>query len=188
MHCNNLRLVLGLGLVRVSSKVRVKVRVSVLVRVSIRTSWVVNFALFRCYWPVIYTRPVKLFVVWLYRLLCYAEAYRQLPAPTVPIRYDETWDTHRMLSSSRLPCINCVLCFTSSTTRLFVCLPTTSGEAFTDRWEVSGGGPVWTDDAGIGSADTAPDAFIAYRIYKWSDLAFRSTAVVWRRQVAPSLW
>jgi len=39
MHCNNLRLVLGL--VRVSSRVRirVKVRVSVLVRVSIRTSW-----------------------------------------------------------------------------------------------------------------------------------------------------
>ena len=64
MHCNNLRLVLGLGLIRVSSKVRVKirvkvkVRVSVLVRVSIRTSWVVNFAaLFRCYRPVIYTRP-----------------------------------------------------------------------------------------------------------------------------------
>ena len=52
MHCNNLRLVLGLGLVRVSSRVRVrirvKVRVSVMVRVSIRTSWVVNFALFRC--------------------------------------------------------------------------------------------------------------------------------------------
>jgi len=43
MHCNNLRLVLGLGLVRVRSRVRVKVRVSVLVRVSIRTSWVVNF-------------------------------------------------------------------------------------------------------------------------------------------------
>jgi len=43
MHCNNLRLVLGLGLVRVSSRVRVrvKVRVSVIVRVSIRTSWVV---------------------------------------------------------------------------------------------------------------------------------------------------
>jgi len=41
MHCNNLRLVLGLGLVRVSSRVRV----SVLVRVSIRTNWVVNFAL-----------------------------------------------------------------------------------------------------------------------------------------------
>jgi len=62
MHCNNLRLVLGLGLVRVSSRVsvriRVKVRVSVLVRVSIRTSWVVNFALFRCYRPVIHTRPV----------------------------------------------------------------------------------------------------------------------------------
>jgi len=61
MHCNNLRLVLGSGLVRVSSRVRVrvrvKVRISVLVRVSIRTSWVVNFALFRCYWPVIYTRP-----------------------------------------------------------------------------------------------------------------------------------
>jgi len=60
MHCNNLRLVLGLGLIRVSSRVRVrirvKVRVSVLVRVSIRTSWVVNFALFRCYRPVIYTR------------------------------------------------------------------------------------------------------------------------------------
>jgi len=47
MHCNNLRLVLGLGLIRVSSRVRVSVkdRVSVLVRVSIRTSWVVNFAL-----------------------------------------------------------------------------------------------------------------------------------------------
>ena len=63
MHCNNLRLVLGLGLVRVSSRVRVrirvKVRVSVLVTVtvSIKTSWVVNFALFRCYQPVIYTRP-----------------------------------------------------------------------------------------------------------------------------------
>ena len=59
MHCSNLRLVLGLGLVRVSSRVRirVKVRVSVMVRVSIRTSWMVNFALFRCYRPLIYTRP-----------------------------------------------------------------------------------------------------------------------------------
>ena len=61
MHCNNLRLVLGLGLDRVSSRVRVrirvKVRVSVMVRVSIRASWVVNFALFRSYRPVIYTRP-----------------------------------------------------------------------------------------------------------------------------------
>ena len=63
MHCNNLTLVLGLGLVRVSSRirvrirVRVKVRVSVMVRVSIRTSWVVNFALFRRYRPVIYTCP-----------------------------------------------------------------------------------------------------------------------------------
>jgi len=61
MHCNNLRLILALGLVRVSSRVsvriRIKVRVSVMVRVSIRTSWVVNFALFRCYRPVIYTRP-----------------------------------------------------------------------------------------------------------------------------------
>jgi len=61
MHCNNLRLVLGLELVRVSSsvrvRIRVKVRVSVVVRVSIITSWVVNFALFRCYRPVIYTRP-----------------------------------------------------------------------------------------------------------------------------------
>jgi len=63
MHCNNLRLVLGLGLVRVSSRVRVrvrirvKVRVSVMVRASIKTSWVVNFALFRCYQPVMYTRP-----------------------------------------------------------------------------------------------------------------------------------
>jgi len=28
-----------------------------MVRVSIRISWVVNFALFRCYRPVIYTRP-----------------------------------------------------------------------------------------------------------------------------------
>ena len=61
MHCNNLRLVLvlGLGLVRVSSRVRVrirvKIRVSVMVRVSIRRSWVVNFALFRCYRPA-YTR------------------------------------------------------------------------------------------------------------------------------------
>ena len=57
MHCNNLRLILGLGLVRVSSRVRV--RVSVLVRVSIRTNWVVNFALFCCYRPVIYTRPTS---------------------------------------------------------------------------------------------------------------------------------
>ena len=59
MHCNNFRLVLGLGLVRVNSRVRigVKVRVSVMVRVSIRASWVVNFALFRCYRSVIYTRP-----------------------------------------------------------------------------------------------------------------------------------
>jgi len=61
MHCNNLRLVLGLELVRVSSRVRVKIRVRVRVsvmvrvRVSIRTSWVVNT--FRCYRPVIYTRP-----------------------------------------------------------------------------------------------------------------------------------
>ena len=61
--CNNLRLVLELGLVRVSSRVRVrirvKVRVSVMVRVSIRTSCVVNFALFCCYRPVIYTRSRK---------------------------------------------------------------------------------------------------------------------------------
>jgi len=61
MHYNNLRLVLGLGLVKVSSRVRVrirvKVRVSVVVRVSIRTSWVVNFPLFRCYRPVMYTCP-----------------------------------------------------------------------------------------------------------------------------------
>jgi len=61
MHCTNLRLVLGLGLVSVRSRVRVrirvKVRVSVMVRVSIRTSRVVNFVLFRCYRPVIYTRP-----------------------------------------------------------------------------------------------------------------------------------
>jgi len=59
MHCNNLTLVLGLGLVRVSSRVmvRVTVRVSVVVWVSIRTSWVVNFTLFCCYRPVIYTRP-----------------------------------------------------------------------------------------------------------------------------------
>ena len=57
MHFNNLGLVLGFGLVRVSSRVRVRIRVSVMVRVSIRTSWVVNFALFRCYRPVIYTRP-----------------------------------------------------------------------------------------------------------------------------------
>ena len=61
--CINLRLVLGLGLVRVSSRVRVRIRVkigvSVMVRVSIRTSWVVNFTLFRhnFYRPVIYTRP-----------------------------------------------------------------------------------------------------------------------------------
>jgi len=49
MHCNNL-VVLGLELVRVCSsvrvRIRVKVRVSIMVRVSIRTSWVVNFALF----------------------------------------------------------------------------------------------------------------------------------------------
>jgi len=63
MHCNNLKLVLGLGLVRVSSgvrvRIRVKVRVSVMVRDSIRTSWVVNFALFRCHRPVINTHPAK---------------------------------------------------------------------------------------------------------------------------------
>jgi len=67
MHCNNLRLVLGLGLVRVSSRVRVRirvrVRVSVMVRVSIRRSWVVNFVLFRCYRSVIYTRPVLVLFV-----------------------------------------------------------------------------------------------------------------------------
>jgi len=55
MHRNYLRLVLGLGLVRVSSRVRVRIKIKV--RVSITTSWVVNFALFRCYRPVIYTRP-----------------------------------------------------------------------------------------------------------------------------------
>ena len=75
MHCNNLRLVLGLGLVKVSSRVRVrirvKVRVSVMVRVSIRTSWVANFALFGCYRPVNFTRPhtrifTTLFVIVLY--------------------------------------------------------------------------------------------------------------------------
>jgi len=66
MHCNGLRLVLGLALVKVSSRVRVrirvklKVRVSVMVRVSIRTSWVVNFALFRFYRPVIYTHFTSL--------------------------------------------------------------------------------------------------------------------------------
>jgi len=38
-------------------RIRIKVRVSVMVRFSIRPSWVVNFALFRCYRPVIYTRP-----------------------------------------------------------------------------------------------------------------------------------
>ena len=47
-----LRLLLGLGLVRVSSRVsvriRVKVMISVMARVSTGTSWVVNFALFRC--------------------------------------------------------------------------------------------------------------------------------------------
>jgi len=60
MHCNDW-LVLGLGLVRVSSmvRIRVKVRVSVMVRVSIRGSWVVNFALFCCYLPVVYTCPVS---------------------------------------------------------------------------------------------------------------------------------
>ena len=44
--------------------VRVKGRVSVLVRVSIRTSWVVNFTLFRCYRPVIYTRPLRIGKIW----------------------------------------------------------------------------------------------------------------------------
>ena len=43
---------------RVRVRIRVKVRVSVMVRLSIRTRWVVNFALFRGYWPVIYTRPL----------------------------------------------------------------------------------------------------------------------------------
>jgi len=36
-----------------------------MVRVRIRTSWVVNFALFRCYRPVIYTRPAKFhYTIW----------------------------------------------------------------------------------------------------------------------------
>jgi len=43
MRCKNLRLILGLGLVRVSSRFRVRisvdVRVSVMVRVSIRTHY-----------------------------------------------------------------------------------------------------------------------------------------------------
>ena len=34
-----------------------------MVRVSIRTSWVVNFALFCCYRPVIYTRPVDMVTI-----------------------------------------------------------------------------------------------------------------------------
>jgi len=36
-----------IGLLAFRHRIRVKVRVSVMVRVSIRTSWVVNFALFR---------------------------------------------------------------------------------------------------------------------------------------------
>jgi len=63
---NNLRLVLGLGLVRDSSRVRVrirvKVRVRVMVRVSIRTSWLVKFAQFCCYRSVICTCPLTLIV------------------------------------------------------------------------------------------------------------------------------
>jgi len=64
VHCsNNLRLVLGLGFVRLGSRVRVtirvNIRVSVMVRVSITISWVVNFAIFRCYRPVIYTHPLR---------------------------------------------------------------------------------------------------------------------------------
>ena len=42
---------------RLRVRIRFKVRVSVMVRVSIKTSWVVNFAILRCYRPVIYTRP-----------------------------------------------------------------------------------------------------------------------------------
>jgi len=61
---NNLRLVLGSGLVvvsrRVRVRIRVKVRVSVMVTVSNRTSWVVNFAVFRGYPPVIYTHSTQL--------------------------------------------------------------------------------------------------------------------------------
>ena len=37
----------SIGLLAFRHRIRVKVRVSVMVRVSIRTSWVVNFALFR---------------------------------------------------------------------------------------------------------------------------------------------
>jgi len=72
-------------------------------------------------------------------------------------------DTYRTLSSSRLPCTKYVLYFTSSPTRLFdlACLPTTSGEASTDRWEVSDGvRPVRTGDEGSGSAETVLDAFM----------------------------
>ena len=70
---------MGLGLVRVSSRVRVrirvKVRVSVIVRVSIRTSWVVNFALFRCYRSVIYTCPSSPVHSWPYILASYAQGW-----------------------------------------------------------------------------------------------------------------
>jgi len=38
MHCNNLRLVLGLGLVRVSSRVMVRIGVKVMVSVMVRVS------------------------------------------------------------------------------------------------------------------------------------------------------
>ena len=45
MHCNK-----GLDMVsnRVRVRISVKVRVSVMVRVSVRTSWVLNFAVFHC--------------------------------------------------------------------------------------------------------------------------------------------
>jgi len=46
-------LVLGIGLIRISSRVRVRIRVNVtvniIVRINIRTSWVMNIVLFRYY-------------------------------------------------------------------------------------------------------------------------------------------
>ena len=86
--------------------------------------------------------------------------------------------TYRTLSSSRLPCTHCVLCFASSATRLFnleVCLPNTNGDASTDRWEVSDGRPEQTGDC---AAETEPDVSITYLQYNRINPTLRSTVDV----------
>jgi len=102
MHCNNyLRLVSGLGFVRVSSRVRirVKVRISVMIRVSIRTSWVVDFARFHCYRPVIWLLDNS----WIRQLAdCQLADWMTHRLDISQTRQPAGW-TSRRLDNSRMP-------------------------------------------------------------------------------------